>query len=94
MFDASLRYCEARVARSDLAPVALMSHRRILDRVWRPHIGHLPFLGIRYSTLIQIADSQHWNKKAYNNTISVLRRAFAQWARPRHPHNQLNLMTF
>ena len=77
VFDAFLHHNEARVARNDLAPVTLASQRKILDRVWRPHIGHLPFLAIRYSKLIQIADSRRWNKKTYNNAISILRRAFS-----------------
>jgi integrase len=31
---------------------------------------------VRYSTLVKIADEASWCKKTYNNTISVLRRAF------------------
>jgi hypothetical protein len=46
-----------------------------LDHVWRPHVGHLPFLGVRHSQLLKIADAQRWNKKTYNNAISALRRA-------------------
>jgi integrase len=63
---------EVTLPRSPLA-----SHRQILDHVWRPHLGHLPFLGIQHSMLIKIADAKHWNKKTYNNAISALRRAFA-----------------
>ncbi|MEJ0005225.1 MAG: hypothetical protein WDM77_02230 [Steroidobacteraceae bacterium] len=77
MFDAFLRHNDARVARADLAHITLASHRQILDQVWRPHIGHLPFLGVRYSMLARIADNRRWNKKTYNNAISALRRAFA-----------------
>jgi integrase len=77
VFDAFLRHEEARVARSDLAPVTLRSHRQILDHVWRPALGRLPFLAVPYSMMIKIADSHSWNKKTYNNCVSALRRAFA-----------------
>jgi integrase len=77
VFDAFLDHESARVARGDLAPITLASHRQILDRVWRPHIGPLPFLGVRHSQLLKIADARRWNKKTYNNAISALRRAFA-----------------
>jgi hypothetical protein len=36
VFDAFLRHEEARLARGDLAAVTVSSHRRILDRLWRP----------------------------------------------------------
>jgi len=52
-------------------------HRQILDHVWRPALGHLPFLTVPYSMMIKIADSHHWNKKTSNNCISAPRRAFA-----------------
>lgn len=77
VFDHFLRHEAARVARGDLAPVTLASHRQILDHVWRPQLGRLPFLGVQYSMLIKIADAKNWNKKTYNNAISALRRAFA-----------------
>jgi integrase len=76
VFDAFLRHEAARVVRGDLAPITLASHRQILDHVWRPHVGPLPFLGIRHSMLVKIADAHPWNKKTYNNAISALRRAF------------------
>lgn len=76
VFDAFLRHECARVARGDLAPVTLSSHRKILDHVWRPHLGELPFTGITYSMLVRIADSYPWSKKTHNNAISALRRAF------------------
>jgi integrase len=62
--------------RGDLAAVTVASHRKILDHVWRPQLGDLPFLGVRYSMLIKIADAYTCNKKTYNNAISALRRAF------------------
>ena len=77
VFDHFLRHEAARVARGDLAPVTLTSHRQILDHVWRPQLGRLPFLGVQHSMLIKIADAKNWNKKTYNNAISALRRAFA-----------------
>ena len=78
VFDAFLRHQAARVERGDLAPVTLYSHRKILDHIWQPHIGNLPFLGVTYSMLVKIADSYPWGKKTYhNNAISALRRAFS-----------------
>jgi integrase len=77
VFDDFLRHEEARVARDDLAPVTLKSHRQILDHVWRPTLGRLPFLAAQYSMMVKIADSHSWNKKTYNNCISALRRAFS-----------------
>jgi hypothetical protein len=63
VFDAFLRHGAARVARGELAPITLASHRQILDHVWRPALGRLPFLSLRHSLLVQIADAQPWNKK-------------------------------
>jgi integrase len=77
VFDELLRHEEARVARGDLAPVTVRSHRQILDHVWRPALGRLPFLAVQHSMMIRIADSHNWKKKTYNNCISALRRAFA-----------------
>ena len=38
----------------------------------------MTFLTVRYSTLVKIADqNKTWSKKTYNNSISILRRAFA-----------------
>jgi integrase len=76
IFDAFLRHEEARLVRGDLAAATVASHRKILDHVWRPHLEDLPFLGIRYSMLVKIADAYTGNKKTYNNAISALRRAF------------------
>lgn len=46
VFDAFLRHEEARLARDDLAAVTVVtSHRRILDRHWRPRLGALPLIG-------------------------------------------------
>ncbi len=76
VFDEYLAHCLARVARHDMAPVTLTSYRKVLDGIWRPKIGPLRFLEVRYSTLVQIADRPGWSKKTYNNAISILRRAF------------------
>ena len=59
-----------------MAAITVTSHRKILDRDWRPHIGYLPFLGIQHSMLLKIADAHSWRKKTYNSAISALRRAF------------------
>ncbi|HVX91195.1 MAG TPA: DUF3596 domain-containing protein [Candidatus Paceibacterota bacterium] len=77
VFDVFLAHEEARVARGDLAPSTLASHRQILNYTWRPALGDRPFLAVRYSQIQQIADGQDWTKKTYNNAISTLRRAFA-----------------
>jgi integrase len=76
VFDAFLLHEAARVGRGDLAPITLTGHRQILHHVWRPEIGALPLLAVRYSTLVKIADGHRWTKKTYNNAISALRRAF------------------
>ena len=70
------RHEEARVARGDLSVATLTSHRKILDAIWRPAIGPLPFLGIRHSLLVRVVDHHRWSTKTYNNSISALRRAF------------------
>jgi hypothetical protein len=62
VFETFLRHCEARVARGDLAPRTLGSHRQILERVWIPRIGKVRFLSVRHSTLSNIADAQRWSK--------------------------------
>src|SRR6267154_1012597 len=76
VFDLFLLHEQARLTRGDLAAVTVASHRKILDHVWRPHLDHLPLIGIPYSMLVQIADAHSCNKKTYNNTIGALRRAF------------------
>lgn len=76
VFDDFLAHCAARVVKHDMAAVTLTTYRRVLDSVWRPELGALRFLDIRYSTLVEIADRTDWSKKSYNNATSVLRRAF------------------
>jgi len=76
VFDAFLQHEATRVARGDLAPATLASHRQCLDHVWRPALGRLPFLGVRHSALVKVADSHAWKKNTYNNAVSALRRAF------------------
>ena len=86
VFDAFLRHCEARVARNDMSATTLRCYRKILNTSWRPFIGALPFLSVPFSTLVKVADGhKRWGKKTYNNSISVLRRAFAYGYRD-HPH--------
>ena len=87
VFDAFLEHAKARVARDDLAPSTLTAYRQVLDHTWRPKIGRLPFLGVRYSTLAHIADAQHVSNKTYNNLVSVIRRAFAYGYRD-HPEQR------
>ena len=76
VFDEYLAHCQARVGRHDLAAVTLTTYRRTLDHVWRPAVGNRRFLDVSYSELVQIADTPPWGKKAYNNAVSILRRAF------------------
>ena len=76
VFEEYLAHCTARVTRHDMAAVTLTSYRRILVGIWRPELGTVRFLDVRYSTLVQIADRADWSKKSYNNAVSVLRRAF------------------
>jgi hypothetical protein len=42
VFDAFLAHEEARVTLGDLSITTLISHRKILNAVWRSHIGALP----------------------------------------------------
>src|SRR5882757_3537118 len=93
VFDAYLAHCEARLRRNDMAAATVRSYRKILDGVWRPHLGDLVFSQVRFSSLIAIADGHSWSKKTYNNTISVLKRAFefGYRDRPVHENPALNL---
>src|SRR3977135_4708600 len=76
-----------------MAAAKVRSYRKILDCVWRPKIGHLIFSQVRYSRLVAIADGHRWSKKTYNNTISVLKRAFEFGYRDRlfHENPAVNL---
>ena len=93
VFDAYLAHCESRLRRDDMAAATVRSYRKILDCVWRPKIGHLIFSQVRYSRLVAIADGHRWSKKTYNNTISVLKRAFefGYRDRPFHENPAVNL---
>jgi integrase len=77
VFDEYLNYCESRLAKHDLSFATVVGYRKALNSVWRPELGSLPFLQVRYSTLVRIAVGyKTWGKKTFNNKISVLRRAF------------------
>jgi len=93
VFDAYLAHCEARLRRNDMAAATVRSYRKILDGIWRPHLGEQVFSHVRYSRLIAISDGHNWSKKTYNNTISVLKRAFdfGYRDRPVHENPALNL---
>jgi integrase len=93
VFDAYLAHCEARLRRNDMAAATVRSYRKILDGIWRPHLGELVFSHVRYSRLIAISDGHNWSKKTYNNTISVLKRAFdfGYRDRPVHENPAINL---
>jgi integrase len=93
VFDAFLRHEAARVQRGDHAPITLAAHRQLLDHVWRPAIGSLSILAVRYTQLVRIADGHRWTKKIYNNAISALRRAFAFGFEDHpEPHNPTRAM--
>jgi integrase len=78
VFDEFLEHCEARRAKHDLAEATLRGYRKAIDRFWRPRLGEVMFLKVRYSDLVRLADAKrNWSKKTYNNAVSVLRRAFA-----------------
>jgi integrase len=78
VFDEFIDHCESRLAKHDLAAATLTSYRKCLCRIWAPHIGMMTFLSVRYSMLVKVADqNKTWSKKTYNNSISILRRAFA-----------------
>lgn len=77
VFDLFLRHEEARVTLGDLAATTLSAHRQLLDHVWRPALGALPLLGVRYSQLISVPMKFTWSKKTYNNAVSAVRLAFA-----------------
>src|SRR5258708_28361794 len=63
VFDDFLLHDQARVARDDLAPVTLRSHRQILDHVCRPALRRLPFPAVHYSIMVKLADSPCWNNQ-------------------------------
>jgi integrase len=63
VFDAFLAHCESRMVKDDMAPITVSSYRRVLNAFWRPKIGEIPFLGIRYSMLVRIADEAPRSKK-------------------------------
>lgn len=76
-----------------MASATVRSYRKILDGIWRLHIGHFVFSQVRYSRLVATADGHRWSKKTYNNTISVLKRAFefGYRDRPFHENPALSL---
>jgi hypothetical protein len=50
VFDAYLAHCEARRLRDDMAAATVRSYRKILDGIWRPHLGHLVFTSPLFSS--------------------------------------------
>ncbi len=77
VFDQFIAHCESRFRRDDLAWATVTGYRRVLNALWRPRIGALPFLHVDYVTLARVADGYRCRKKTFNNSVSVLRRAFA-----------------
>ena len=72
-----MSYCDSRLSKHDLSFATVTGYRKVLGSIWRPKLGALPFMQVRYSTLLKIASQyKTWSKKTYNNKISVLRRAF------------------
>jgi len=86
VFDEYLQQCESRLAKHDLSLATVVRYRKVLDSIWRPRLVALPFLQVRFSTLVKIAGSHKaWSKKTYNNAVSILRRAFSFGYRD-HPY--------
>jgi integrase len=86
VFDQFIAHCESRFRRDDLAWATVAGYRRVLNALWRPRIGALPFLRVDYVTLARVADAYHCSRKTFNNAVSVLRRAFEFGCR-NHPHH-------
>lgn len=84
IFDQFIEHCESQFRRDDLAWATVSGYRRVLNALWRPQIGTLPFLRVDYVTLARVADAYRCSRKTYNNAISVLRRAF-EFAYRNHP---------
>jgi hypothetical protein len=76
VFDQFIAHCESRFRRDDLAWATVSGYRRVLNTLWRPRIGALPFLRVDYVALARVTDTYRCSKKTFNNAISVLRRAF------------------
>jgi len=55
VFDEYLSYCDSRLGKHDLSFATVRGYRKTLDSIWRPKLGPLPFLQVRYSTLLKIA---------------------------------------
>jgi integrase len=81
LFDAFLRHEDAQVLRGELAPATVEAHRQILNRHWRPHLGHLLYNDVTASQLQAIADTQGFSKKTYNNALGAIKSALAFGAR-------------
>ncbi len=86
VFDQFIAHCESRFRRDDLAWVTVNGYRRMLNALWRPRIGALPFLRVDYTMLARIADGYRCSKKTFDNAVSVLRRAF-DFGYRNHPHH-------
>ena len=75
VFDEYLSYCDSRLSKHDLSFATITGYRKVLDSIWRPKLGALPFLQVRYSTLLKIASQyKTWSKKTYNNKIRAAHR--------------------
>lgn len=86
VFDQFIAHCESRFRRDDRAWSTVSGYRRVLNALWRPRIGALPFLRVDYVILARLADGYCCGRKTFNNAVSVLRRAFAFGYR-NHPHH-------
>jgi len=78
IFDRFLSYCETRVAMNDLAFSTLNHYHHVLNRTWRPRLGHRLFREVTFSDLLEIAMRRGWvSKRTYNGGLTPLRCAFA-----------------
>ena len=86
VFDQFIAQWESRFQRDDLAWVTVAGYRRVLNSLWSPRIGALPFLRVDYVTLARVTDAYRCSRKTFNNSVSVLRRAF-EFGYRNHPHH-------
>jgi hypothetical protein len=57
IFDAYLTHRQARLHRNDMAAATVRSYRKILDGIWRPHLGDLVFPPVfRRSATVRLVD--------------------------------------
>jgi len=56
VFNQFIAHCKVRFRRDNLAWATVSGYRRVLNALWRPRIGALPFLRVDYVALARVAD--------------------------------------